>query len=225
MKIITAIIRPEKLPDVLEALFKADVRGLTISRVQGSRHPKDEQCYQQSFSDAFHKQLSLDSRQAHAAVHEQIHAGNVTAPVGAKQQRRADALAIVRKMEADTRRSSQGNFLVAVVYAALGDRDAALRAAAADAALPPDLPAQRVRPPSGRVTWMLDPAAAALLEPAEPAPAGWLRPAPSSTTRPALSRKPSMPMLVTMKRGVSPCGPTSALPMTRRSRLQLSSVR
>ena len=26
MKIITAIIRPEKLPDVLEALFKADVR-------------------------------------------------------------------------------------------------------------------------------------------------------------------------------------------------------
>ncbi len=35
MKIITAIIRPEKLPDVLEALFKADVRGLTISRAQG----------------------------------------------------------------------------------------------------------------------------------------------------------------------------------------------
>ena len=35
MKIITAIIRPEKLPDVLEALFKADVRGLSISRAQG----------------------------------------------------------------------------------------------------------------------------------------------------------------------------------------------
>jgi len=31
-------------------------------------------------------------------------------------------------------------------------------------ALPPDLPAQRVRPPAGRVTWVLDPAAAALLE-------------------------------------------------------------
>ena len=35
MKIITAIIRPEKLSDVLEALFKADVRGLSISRAQG----------------------------------------------------------------------------------------------------------------------------------------------------------------------------------------------
>jgi nitrogen regulatory protein P-II 1 len=35
MKLITAIIRPERLPAVLEALFKADVRGLTITRAQG----------------------------------------------------------------------------------------------------------------------------------------------------------------------------------------------
>ena len=35
MKLIVAIVRPEKLSDVLEALFHADVRGLTISRVQG----------------------------------------------------------------------------------------------------------------------------------------------------------------------------------------------
>jgi nitrogen regulatory protein P-II 1 len=35
MKLITAIVRPEKLPDVLEALFNAEVRGLTISRAQG----------------------------------------------------------------------------------------------------------------------------------------------------------------------------------------------
>ena len=35
MKLITAIIRPEKLNDVLEALFVADVRGLTITRAQG----------------------------------------------------------------------------------------------------------------------------------------------------------------------------------------------
>jgi nitrogen regulatory protein P-II 1 len=35
MKLITAIIRPEKLNDVLEALFLADVRGLTITRAQG----------------------------------------------------------------------------------------------------------------------------------------------------------------------------------------------
>ncbi len=35
MKLIVAIIRPEKLNDVLEALFQADVRGITVSRVEG----------------------------------------------------------------------------------------------------------------------------------------------------------------------------------------------
>jgi nitrogen regulatory protein P-II 1 len=35
VKLITAIVRPEKLSEILEALFKAEVRGLTISRSQG----------------------------------------------------------------------------------------------------------------------------------------------------------------------------------------------
>ena len=35
MKLVIAIIRPEKLNDVLEALYRADVRGLTITRVRG----------------------------------------------------------------------------------------------------------------------------------------------------------------------------------------------
>jgi nitrogen regulatory protein P-II 1 len=35
MKLIKAIIRPEKLADVLPALFQIDVRGLTVSRVRG----------------------------------------------------------------------------------------------------------------------------------------------------------------------------------------------
>jgi nitrogen regulatory protein P-II 1 len=35
VKLITAIVRPEKLPEILEALFRAEVYGLTISRVQG----------------------------------------------------------------------------------------------------------------------------------------------------------------------------------------------
>ena len=35
MKLIVAVIRPEQLSDVLVALFHADVRGVTISRVQG----------------------------------------------------------------------------------------------------------------------------------------------------------------------------------------------
>jgi len=35
MKLVVAIIRPERLNAVLEALYRSDVQGLTISRVQG----------------------------------------------------------------------------------------------------------------------------------------------------------------------------------------------
>ena len=35
MKLVVAIIRPEKLNEVLEALYRVEVRGLTISRVRG----------------------------------------------------------------------------------------------------------------------------------------------------------------------------------------------
>lgn len=35
MKLIVAIVRPDKVNDVLEALYRAEVRGLTLSRVQG----------------------------------------------------------------------------------------------------------------------------------------------------------------------------------------------
>src|ERR687883_1627525 len=35
MKLITAVIRPERLPDVKAALFRAGVTGMTLSRVSG----------------------------------------------------------------------------------------------------------------------------------------------------------------------------------------------
>jgi len=35
MKLIVAVVRPERLTAVLEELFRAEVRGLTLSRVQG----------------------------------------------------------------------------------------------------------------------------------------------------------------------------------------------
>jgi nitrogen regulatory protein P-II 1 len=35
LKLVIAIVRPEKLNEVLEALYATEVRGLTISRVQG----------------------------------------------------------------------------------------------------------------------------------------------------------------------------------------------
>jgi len=41
MKLITTVIRPEKLPDVKAALFRAGVTGITISRVSGHGGEKD----------------------------------------------------------------------------------------------------------------------------------------------------------------------------------------
>jgi len=35
LKLVVAIVRPERLNEVLEALFEAEVRGLSLSRVQG----------------------------------------------------------------------------------------------------------------------------------------------------------------------------------------------
>lgn len=35
MKLIVAVIRPEKLTEVLEALYRLDVQGLTLGRVHG----------------------------------------------------------------------------------------------------------------------------------------------------------------------------------------------
>jgi nitrogen regulatory protein P-II 1 len=35
MKLVVAIVRPDKVNDVLESLYRAEVRGLTIQRVHG----------------------------------------------------------------------------------------------------------------------------------------------------------------------------------------------
>jgi len=35
VRLVVAIVRPEKANEVLEALFRADVQGVTLSRVQG----------------------------------------------------------------------------------------------------------------------------------------------------------------------------------------------
>ncbi len=35
MKLVVAIVRPDRLTDVLEELYRAEVEGLTITRVQG----------------------------------------------------------------------------------------------------------------------------------------------------------------------------------------------
>lgn len=42
MKLIKAIIRPDRLNDVLKALYRAEVRGLTVSHVQGHGGETDQ---------------------------------------------------------------------------------------------------------------------------------------------------------------------------------------
>ena len=41
MKLVIGIVRPEKANDVLEALYRADVRGFSLSRVQGHGGERD----------------------------------------------------------------------------------------------------------------------------------------------------------------------------------------
>lgn len=61
MKLITAIIRPDRLPQVKEALFKAGVRGITISRVSGhgGQAGITEQYRGSQFVVEFHEKIEL----------------------------------------------------------------------------------------------------------------------------------------------------------------------
>jgi nitrogen regulatory protein P-II 1 len=42
MKLVIAVVRPERLGSVLEELFKSEVEGLTLSRVQGHGGERDQ---------------------------------------------------------------------------------------------------------------------------------------------------------------------------------------
>ena len=61
MKLITAVIRPTKLPAVKEALFEAGVRGITISRVSGhgGQGGVVEQYRGNQFVVEFHEKVQL----------------------------------------------------------------------------------------------------------------------------------------------------------------------
>jgi nitrogen regulatory protein P-II 1 len=61
MKLITAIIRPDRLAEVKESLFKAGVRGITISRVSGhgGQAGITEQYRGSQFVVEFHEKIEL----------------------------------------------------------------------------------------------------------------------------------------------------------------------
>ena len=62
MKLITAIIRPERLPEVKAALFRAGVTGITLTRVSG--HGGESEIIQRSRGDTvvleFHEKIKVE---------------------------------------------------------------------------------------------------------------------------------------------------------------------
>ncbi len=62
MKLITTVIRPDRLPAVKEALFAAGVRGITISRVSGhgGQAGVTEQYRGNQFLVEFHDKIRLE---------------------------------------------------------------------------------------------------------------------------------------------------------------------
>ncbi len=62
MKLITAIIRPEQLPDVKQALVRIGVTGMTLSRVSGHGGERDvvQQYRGESVVVEFHEKVRIE---------------------------------------------------------------------------------------------------------------------------------------------------------------------
>ncbi|HEX9704653.1 MAG TPA: P-II family nitrogen regulator [Gemmatimonadales bacterium] len=62
MKLITTIVRPERLPDVKAALFRAGITGITLSRVSGhgGEHELIEQYRGTTLVMEFHEKVKIE---------------------------------------------------------------------------------------------------------------------------------------------------------------------
>ena len=62
MKLITTIVRPERLPEVKAALFQAGVTGITVSRVSGhgGEHERYEQYRGTAIVMEFHEKVKIE---------------------------------------------------------------------------------------------------------------------------------------------------------------------
>jgi nitrogen regulatory protein P-II 1 len=74
MKLIVAIIRPEKLADVKRALFQVGVTGMTLSRVSGHGGERDvvQQYRGQSVVMEFHEKVRIEMACSEAFVERTI---------------------------------------------------------------------------------------------------------------------------------------------------------
>ncbi len=62
MKLITTIVRPERLPEVKAALFRAGITGITLSRVSGhgGEHERFEQYRGTAIVMEFHEKVKIE---------------------------------------------------------------------------------------------------------------------------------------------------------------------
>ena len=76
MKLITAIVRPERLPEVKAALFRAGVTGITISRVSGHGGEQElqEQYRGRTVVLEFREKVRLEMAVSEPFVEPTIHA-------------------------------------------------------------------------------------------------------------------------------------------------------
>ncbi|MBO0767505.1 MAG: P-II family nitrogen regulator [Solirubrobacterales bacterium] len=87
MKLVIAVVRPEKTNDVLEALYRAKVKGITMSRVQGHGGETERvETYrgtrvQMSLSEKVRFEIAVSDSFADAAV-SAIAEGGQTGEVG-----------------------------------------------------------------------------------------------------------------------------------------------
>ena len=87
MKLVIGIVRPEKANDVLEALYRAEVRGVSLSRVQGHGGELDRvETYrgttvQMSLSDKVRFEIAVSDEFADATI-EALCEGGRTDEVG-----------------------------------------------------------------------------------------------------------------------------------------------
>ncbi len=84
MKLITTIVRPERLPEVKAALFRAGVTGITLSRVvgHGGEHEVLNQYRGTTFAMEFHEKVMIEMAVSEPFVEPTIRAILASARTG-----------------------------------------------------------------------------------------------------------------------------------------------
>ncbi len=78
MKLITTIVRPDRVPEVKAALFRAGITGITLSRVSGhgGEHERFEQYRGTALVMEFHEKVKIEMACSEPFV-ERIRTGEV----------------------------------------------------------------------------------------------------------------------------------------------------